>query len=59
MTDKTRYHKMTDKLENAERVNEELKTKIDNLESQISELKHTYDLLFEQYKRGKRDVRPF
>ena len=59
MTDKTRYHKMTDKLENAERANEELKTKIDNLESQISELKHTYDLLFEQYKRGKRDVRPF
>jgi len=59
MTDKTRYHKMADKLENAERVNEELKTKIDNLESQISELKHTYDLLFEQYKRGKRDVRPF
>ena len=59
MTDKTRYHKMADKLENAERVNEELKTKIDNLESQISELKHTYDLLFEQYKRGKRDARPF
>ena len=59
MTETKRYHKKADKLENAERANEELKTKIDNLESQISELKHTYDLLFEQYKRGQGDARPF